>query len=102
MELTINNNSTAKLPWGEAKGNERIAQNIINILNTYKYEVAYNRGLGISADILDKDTETMKGIIIEDLFDNIKANEPRAKLRAVEIEEVTADGHIVAVVTIEI
>ena len=97
-----NDTNNSNLPWGKAKGTDRIIQNVKNILNTYKYEVAYNRNLGISPDILDKDVETMKSIIMEDLFDNIKQYEPRAKLKAVDIKEITADGAISAVITIEI
>lgn len=90
------------LPWGRSSGKDRIVQNIVNILNTYKYEVAYNRNLGISPDILDTDVETMKGIIIENLYDNIAKYEPRARLISVNIKEVTADGHISAAVQIEV
>lgn len=97
-----NDNNSSNLPWGKAKGKDRIVQNVKNILNTYKYEVAYNRNLGISPDIIDKDVETMKSIIMEDLFDNIKQYEPRAKLKAVEIKEITSDGAISAAITIEI
>lgn len=100
MELIIDN-SSGRLNW-RAKGNERIVQNILNILNTYKYEVAYNRGLGISADILDKDAETVKSIIMENLFDDIKRYEPRALLKAVDVQSVSDDGHITAVITIEV
>ena len=102
VKLNTGDNNSSNLPWGNAKGNDRIIQNVQNILNTYKYEVAYNRNLGISPDIIDKDVETMKSIIMSDLFDNIKQYEPRAKLRAVEIKEITSDGVISAVITIEI
>lgn len=96
-----NDNDNSNLLW-KAKGTDRIIQNVKNILNTYKYEVAYNRNLGISPDIIDKDVETMKSIIMQDLFDNVKQYEPRAKLRAVDIKEITPDGAISAVITIEI
>lgn len=101
MIVTIDSSRGNILDWS-AKGKDRIIQNIFNILNTYKYEVAYNRDLGISPDILDKDVETMKSIITEDLFDNIKKYEPRAVLKSVEVTEITADGKIIAVVKIEI
>ena len=103
MVVTINtteNNNT--LSWGRTKGKDRIIQNVQNILNTYKYEVAYNRNLGISPDIIDKDVQTMKNIIMEDLFDNIKQYEPRAKLLSVNIDDISMDGHIKAVIKIEI
>lgn len=101
MIVTIDSSKGNVLDW-TAKGKDRIIQNIFNILNTYKYEVAYNRDFGISADVLDKDIETMKSIITEDLFDNIKKYEPRATLKSVEIKEITSDGKITAVIKIEV
>lgn len=103
MILTIDTSDHSNnLPWFEAKGTDRIIQNIKNIVNTYKYEVAYMRNFGMSPDAIDKDVETMKSIITEDLLDNIKEYEPRATLRAVTVKEISADGGVIAVVQIEI
>lgn len=102
MELiTIDNSNGFTLDW-TARGKNRIIQNFLNILNTYKYEVAYNRDLGLSPELLDKDAETMKSMIMEDLFDNAKKYLPQATLKEVEIKEVTSDGHIKAVIKIEV
>lgn len=103
MILTIDTSEhSTSLPWFEAKGTDRIIQNIKNIVNTYKYEVAYMRGFGMSPDAIDTDVETMKSIITEDLLDNIKEYEPRATLVSVTVKEISADGGVVAVVQIEI
>lgn len=103
MILTIDTSEQSKaLPWFEAKGTDRIIQNIKNIVSTYKYEVAYMRGFGMSPDAIDKDVETMKSIITEDLLDNIKEYEPRATLISVNVKEISADGGVIAVVQIEI
>ena len=56
----------------------------------------------MSPDAIDKDVETMRGIITEDLLDNIKEYEPRAKLISATVKEITEDGGIIAVVQIEI
>ena len=101
MIVTIDNSKEFVLDWS-AKGNDRIIQNIYNILNTYKYEVAYNRDLGISPDIIDKDIETMKSMITEELFDNIKKYEPRATLKAVNVKTITEHGEVIAEIKIEI
>ena len=101
MILQIDNSTSTELNWC-AKGTERIVQNIVNILNTYKYEVAYKRNFSISPDIFDKDIETMKSILIEDLFDSIKENEPRATLKSVTIKGVSDDGGVIAAVEVEI
>lgn len=103
MILTIDTSAqSSSLAWFEAKGTDRIIQNITNIVNTYKYEVAYLRNFGMSPDALDTDVETMKSIITEDLLDNIKEYEPRATLISVNVKEISADGSVVAVVQIEI
>lgn len=100
-EIIITTNSE-QLPYRRLDRVDRVVQNIRNILNTYKYEVAYNRDLGINPDIIDKDTETMKSIIMQDLFNNIQKYEPRATLKSVDIKEVSSDGKITAEIKIEI
>ena len=103
MILTIDTSERGtNLPWFEAKGTDRIIQNVQNIVNTYKYEVAYMRGFGMSPEAVHTDVETMKSIITEDLLDNIREYEPRAKLISVTVTEISADGRVVAVVQIEI
>lgn len=100
--LIRSNASSESLPYRNLDRTDRIVQNIRNILNTYKYEVAYNRDLGISPDIIDKDSETIKSMIMSDLFDNIKKYEPRATLKAVDITEISTDGKITATIKIEV
>ena len=103
MILTIDTSERGTyLPWFEARGKDRIIQNIKNIINTYKYEVAYMRGFGMSPEAIDSDVETMKTIITEDLLNNIKEYEPRATLKSLTVKEISADGGVVAVVQIEI
>ena len=103
MILTIDTSEQSNaLPWFDAKGTDRIIQNIKNIVNTYKYEVAYLRGFGMSPDAIDKDVDTMRGVITEDVLDNIKAYEPRATLVSVTVKEISEDGGVIAVVQIEI
>ena len=101
MLLTIDTSTNPSLDWC-AKGTDRIVQNVRNIISTYKYEVAYMCGFGMSADALDKPVDTMKSIIMKDLYENIKLYEPRATLKEVTIKEINADGGVVAVVQIEI
>ena len=99
MLVTINSSSPVKLDWG-AKGKERVIQNVQNILNTRKYEVAYNRDFGISPDIIDTDIYTMRSMIEEDLRKNIAQYEPRANLVSVDVQ--ITDGEAVVIVGIEV
>ena len=101
MIVDISTSKETRLDWC-AKGTDRIIQNIYNIISTFKGEVAYNRGLGISPDIIDKPLETQKSILAEDLFDSIKNNEPRAKVKSITINSVNDDGDFSASIKIEI
>ena len=90
------------LPWRKLGRKDRIVQNIHNILNTYKYEVAYNREFGLTPDIIDQPLDVAKDLIAEDLRYNINNYEPRANLVSVDVQGIDADGSVVAVVKIEI
>lgn len=100
MLVTIDSSVPFKLDWA-AKGKERVIQNVHNILNTRKYEVAYNRELGVSTDIIDADIYTIRSIVESDLRKNIELYEPRAKLLSADVQ-ATGDGSVVIVVKIEV
>lgn len=99
--VTIDSSKPLVLNWA-AKSTERIIQNVYNIINTFKYEVAYNRDMGISPDFIDTDAETMKGIIMDSLYESISKYEPRATVKSVEVQGVTTEGEVSVVVEIEV
>ena len=100
-DIIIDSSKSLELNW-TAKGNDRVIQNVYNILNTRKSDVAYNREFGISPDVFDNDVETSKILLMEDLEEQIRINEPRAKLKSIDIQGVTAEGEIAVVVKIEV
>jgi len=73
-----------KINWN-AKGAERIVQNVYNLLNTFRYEVAYNRILGRNTANLDKPTSDMIPLIIAETYELITEYEPRATIINVEV-----------------
>ncbi|KMT23015.1 hypothetical protein [Clostridium cylindrosporum] len=73
-----------EINWG-AKGTERILQNIVNLLNTFKYEVAYDRVLGTNPDNVDLPNDKVIGGIISETYDLIEQYEPRATIIEVEV-----------------
>ncbi|WP_142413054.1 hypothetical protein [Hathewaya massiliensis] len=81
MEYTFNTKSC--LNWN-AKGKERIVQNVSNILNTHTHEVAYNRNLGRDSSNIDLPIDMYVSKIIEETFDLIEENEPRALIKDIE------------------
>lgn len=97
--ITIDTSQDLALNWN-AKGTERKVQNVLNILRTYKGEVAYNRSLGISSEIIDKPIDEARAILAEDLATNIEQNVTGVRLVSLAVEE--ADGDIVIRATIEV
>lgn len=71
--------SIGQIDWS-AKGRDRIAQNVRNLINTYRYEVAFHRTMGLPARIIDAPTpEAMAELGIE-IRALIARYEPRAKV----------------------
>lgn len=98
--VTLDTNHAAALDWS-AKGKDRIVQNVLNIMRTYKGEVAYDRGFGISPDVIDKPADEVQAIIADDLSARIAQDEPRAQLVSVTASH-DASGDIVIFVKIEV
>lgn len=73
-----------EINWG-AKGIERILQNIVNLLNTTRYEVAYDRVMGTNQDNVDLPNDKIIGEIISETYDLIENYEPRANIIEVEV-----------------
>ncbi|NFH90891.1 hypothetical protein FDA33_11890 [Clostridium botulinum] len=68
-----------------AKGDERILQNVSNILNTLKYELPYDRLMGRNPDNLDKPLNKIQNKLIEETYDLINTYETRANVKEVDI-----------------
>ncbi|GEQ15707.1 hypothetical protein [Clostridium butyricum] len=83
MEYEVYSNKNY-LNWN-AKGDERIIQNVNTILNTFKDEVPYDRLMGRNPDNLDKPLEKVKNKIIEETYDLVNTYETRVKVKEVNI-----------------
>ena len=99
--VTISTEQIGELNWS-ATGTERKVQNVLNILRTFKSEVAYNRSFGISSEMIDKPIDEARAILAEDLTTNIEQNVSGVRLVSLTIEEITETGDISAKVTIEV
>lgn len=93
--------STMSLAWG-TKGNDRIVQNIVNLLQTGKYEVAYDRTLGLSGDFINKPSEEAIVLATAEITDLILQREPRATLLEVLHAGTDQDGNIQLKVVVDI
>lgn len=76
--------SNQELNWN-AKGQERILQNVINILNTYRYEVAFDRVFGRNTENIDRPSNEVIQNLIAETYELIEQYEPRAKIAEVSI-----------------
>lgn len=92
--------SNQKINWN-AKGNERILQNVVNILNTYRYEIAYDRTFGRDPNTIDKPIVKTRDVLIAETYDLIQDYESRAVVKDVEVLQGKDGPVIKAVVDIE-
>lgn len=100
MKYTIDTSNEQPLNWS-AKGNERVLQNVFNLLNTYKYEVAYDRLLGLSAELIDKPLSQVTGLIAAEIIEQVERFEPRARISDIEVKG-QGMGDVMIKVVIEI
>lgn len=101
MEITIQSSDAPAVDWG-ATGTDEIAQNVFTLINTYKYEVAYDRTLGIRRDFVDQPLPVAIPLAIAQIYSVIEEREPRAKVKDVSFLSVDKDGNMAFKVVIDI
>lgn len=101
MELVIDTGKPTALNWA-AKGAERIAQNVLSLLSTWRYEVAYDRTMGLHPGILDMPADKASALFIAEAHRIIPFYEPRAIIKEIQFLGVDDDGQMQHRVVIEI
>ncbi|HYE80883.1 MAG TPA: hypothetical protein VEG39_01815 [Clostridia bacterium] len=101
MQYFINTDEPAGITWG-AKGNERILQNVVNLINTSAYEVAYARTVGIQRDFYDLPAPQAAAVAANSIREVIALREPRATVENVEYLGVTKSGSMKMRVVVDI
>lgn len=99
--VTVSTEQAGTLDWS-AKGTERKVQNVLNIIRTYKGEVAYNRSFGVSSDIIDKPIDEVRAILAEDLITNIEQNVSGVRLVSLSVNASKSGEDIEITVTLEV
>lgn len=99
MLYNINSNKSY-INWN-ATDDERIIQNIVNILNTVLYEVAYDRVMGRNPENLDRNFLDVQSLLISETYDLIEEYEPRAKIKNVFVKQLP-NGEIDIEVVVDI
>ena len=101
MIYKIKSNDERIMNWN-ATGEERIVQNVLNIIRTRKYEIPFNRQMGINPDYIDDSIENNRADIINDVYNNIEKYESNVEILKVEIESSDTNGDIIIAVEIEV
>ena len=101
MIIEIDTSQPNSLNW-KAKGSERIVQNVINLINTFQYEIAYDRTIGINPKISDKPSDISASLYISEIYRVINDYEPRVIVKEVKITKVDENGDMQFKVVIEI
>lgn len=73
---------SGSLDWN-AKGPDRVAQNVRNLLSLTQYEAAYNRLLGLPAGAVDAPGEAAAAAVSQSAREMIRRFEPRAKVTGI-------------------
>ena len=100
MIVTVYSNDKS-IDW-EATGDERIVQNVRNILRTRPFEVPFMRGLGINLDFTDSTPQKIKSELATHVTEVINTYEPRASVLDVSIESCDENGDYVIAVELEV
>jgi phage baseplate assembly protein W len=100
MLVTINTQNF-KLAW-DAKGIDRIAQNVFNLITTFKYEVAYDRTLGLDGSFIDKPLEIAIAQATAQIYDIVAEREPRATVKSVDFKSIDDLGNLQFEVVVDI
>ncbi|KFX57595.1 hypothetical protein HYH39_02345 [Clostridium botulinum] len=98
MDYTIYSDEQL-INWN-AKGNEKILQNVNNILNLIKNEVPYARNMGRDLDNIDLTIARSRYKLIEETYDLIQKYEPRVTVKKVTVSD-EVNPFIKVVVTID-
>ena len=101
MEYAIDTGQTLNINWSAADV-ERILQNVRNLISTWKYEVAYNRIMGIDSAILDQPLDIAVVKYTAEVYRLVTNYEPRAKVKEVNFVGLDDDGNMQFKVVLEI
>ena len=99
MVIQITNQT--EIDW-TVKGALRIAQNVLNLLKTFRYEVAYDRTLGMPKDYIDLPIDQAIPKLTAAVYELIREKEPRANLLKFNYQGIDKSGNMLFEVVIEV
>lgn len=82
------------------RGTDRIAQNVQNLLNTYRYEIPFHRTMGLPGSLVDRPVNVQAAEARVEIAQMIATYEPRANVKDIRFS-VDGDGSVVTEVVLE-
>lgn len=73
---------TGRLDWS-AHGSARVAQNVCNLIHTWRYEVAYHRTMGLPTALIDSPSPAALAELEVEVRQLLARYEPRARVREI-------------------
>lgn len=101
MRLTIQTAEAPVIDW-TAAGTAEIVQNVFYLLNTFQYEIAYDRTLGLNPAFLDLPEQEAVAYATAQVYNVIEAREPRAVVEDVQYVGMDGDNGLQFKVVIEV
>lgn len=101
MNVEIMTGEARAIDWG-ASGAAAVAQNVYTLINTRKYEVAYDRTLGMSEEYVDLPLPEAIPLAIAQIYAVVDEREPRAFVKDVAFVGATPDGAMNFKVVVEL
>lgn len=96
MTIRSGNN---QINWA-LKGTDRVAQNVRNLINTYRYEIPYHRTMGLPGALIDKPSNELMSEAQIEVEQMLAIYEPRANVKDVKCF-LTEEGNVELEVTLE-
>lgn len=81
---------------------EEVIQNLHTILSTAKGSVPMDRDFGLDFDILDRNINVAKSLVVNAIYDAIEKYEPRAEIVSITFKGDAMKGKLCPVVEVEI
>ena len=89
------------IEWG-LTGKDRIAQNMLNLLRTKKFEVPFLREMGIDTDNIDNTVTYVQNNITNEVIELAEKYEPRVTILNVILKGQDDNGNLIIEVEMEV
>lgn len=97
--MTVVRSGGGLIDWA-LKGTDRIAQNVQNLINTFRYEIPYHRTMGLPGSLIDQPSNLLAEEARVEIAQMIAVYEPRANVKEIRFLQ-DGNGNVVTEVTLE-